>query len=372
MSKKKPSKTPPKPKSPARQKSGGCPARTYTPPEGHPEIPGGNHEKVGVLLLNLGTPDGHDYWSMRRYLKEFLWDERVIDVSRPLWWFLLNVIILTKRPFTSGAAYREIWNHELNESPLKTLSRTQAQHIEKALKKSCGEAVVVDWVQRYGNPSIESGIQNLKAQGCQKILFFALYPQYAAPTSATAFDKCFEVLQGMRWQPAIRTNPPYHDEDAYITALADSVTAHYKTLKWKPDLLIASFHGVPQRYLELGDPYHCQCQKTARLLREKLGMGEDAFKITFQSRFGNEEWLKPYTDETIKGLPDKGVKNLAVICPGFSADCLETLEEIEGENAEYFHEAGGKNFTYIPALNDAPSHMTLLTALIQRELQGWV
>lgn len=343
--------------------------RRYHLPEGHPTIPS---EKIGVIILNLGTPDGHSYWPMRRYLKEFLSDRRVIDLNPLKWWIILNLFVLTKRPFKSGAAYREIWNQERDESPLKTITRAQAEKIERHLKKTIKVPLMVDWAMRYGNPSVESRINALKDAGCTKILFFALYPQYSAPTTATAFDQCFKILQKMRWQPAIRTSPPYHDEDLYISALANSIKAKLKTLPWKPEMILTSFHGVPKRFLTLGDPYHCQCQKTGRLLREKLKWPMDKFMVTFQSRFGPEEWLQPYTDETIEGLAKKGVKNLLVICPGFSSDCLETLEEIEGENQEIFHHHGGENFAYVPCLNDSADHITLLSRLITRELEGWV
>ena len=336
-------------------------------PAGHtPVLP----PRVGVLFIALGTPDGHDPASMRRYLKQFLSDRRVIDVNRVLWWFILNGIILNTRPKKSGEAYAAIWNKELDESPLRTITRAQAKGVAARLADLPG--VVVDWGMRYGNPSIRSRIQALKAQGCQRILFAPLYPQYAAPTTATANDEAFRVLMEERWQPAIRTLPQWHDEPAYIQALAGSVRGHLAALEWEPEVVVASFHGVPKRYLELGDPYHCFCAKTARLLREELGWPEDRLRLSFQSRFGREEWLRPYTDELFAELGQQGVKRIAVITPGFAADCLETLEEIAITGEEQFHAAGGEHFTFIPCLNDSEPHLALLEQLVRRELQGWV
>ena len=326
--------------------------------------------KVGVLFIALGTPDGHDPKSMRRYLKEFLSDRRVIDVNRALWWVILNGIILNTRPKKSGEAYAAIWNKELDESPLRTITRAQAEGVAARLADLPG--VVVDWGMRYGNPSIRSRIQALKQQGCQRILFAPLYPQYAAPTTATANDEAFRVLMEERWQPAIRTLPQWHDEPAYIRALAGSVRAHLAVLDWEPEVVVASFHGVPKRYLELGDPYHCFCAKTARLLREELGWPEERLRLSFQSRFGREEWLRPYTDELFAELGQQGVKRIAVITPGFAADCLETLEEIAITGEEQFHAAGGEQFTFIPCLNASEPHLDLLESLVRGELQGWV
>ena len=326
--------------------------------------------KVGVLFIALGTPDGHDPKSMRRYLKEFLSDRRVIDVNRALWWVILNGVILNTRPKKSGEAYAAIWNKELDESPLRTITRAQAEGVAASLADLPG--VVVDWGMRYGNPSIRSRIQALKQQGCQRILFAPLYPQYAAPTTATANDEAFRVLMEERWQPAIRTLPQWHDEPAYIRALAGSVRAHLDGLDWEPEVVVASFHGVPKRYLELGDPYHCFCAKTARLLREELGWPEERLRLSFQSRFGREEWLRPYTDELFAELGQQGVKRIAVITPGFAADCLETLEEIAITGEEQFHAAGGEQFTFIPCLNASEPHLDLLESLVRRELQGWV
>lgn len=336
-------------------------------PDGHPKI---KRRKVGVLIINLGTPDATDYFSMRKYLKEFLSDSRVIEANRVLWWFILNCIILTKRPTSSGEAYKSIWNKEKDESPLKTITRSQAEKIAKDFGDY--DDVVIEWGMRYGNPSTKAGIESLQAQGCDRILLFPLYPQYAAATTATACDKAFDALKEMRWQPTIRVVPPYFEDPDYIEALADSIQDHIAELEWTPDLVIASFHGLPKRYFEAGDPYHCQCAKTTRLLRNRLGWSEDKLKLTFQSRFGKEEWLQPYTDKTIEQLAKEGKKNIAVVCPGFSADCVETLEEIALEAGEIFKENGGENFTLIPCLNDSQDSIRVLSGLIKNELRGWV
>jgi ferrochelatase len=340
---------------------------THLPPA-HPEIA---HGRVGVLLINLGTPDGTDYWSMRRYLKEFLSDRRVIETNRLIWWPLLNGIILTTRPSRSGRAYASIWNRERDESPLRTITRSQADRLAAALAADYPQ-VTVDWAMRYGQPSIADRIQSLMAAGCDRIVLFALYPQYAAATMATVFDKAFDSLKTMRWQPAVRTNPPYHDDRHYIEALASSVGSHLGSLPWQPEVMLASFHGLPKAYFDKGDPYHCHCAKTARLLREALGWEESKLKMTFQSRFGPAEWLQPYTDETVIALAKAGVKNLAVITPGFAADCVETLEEIAVEAGHLFREHGGENFTVVPCLNDSEVGMAMVKSLVLRELQGWI
>ena len=337
-------------------------------PEKHPEVLYG---RVGVLVINLGTPDGTDYWSMRRYLKEFLSDRRVIETNRLLWWPLLNGIILTTRPGKSGEAYDSIWNGELDESPLRTITRSQSEKLAGALGARLPN-VIVDWAMRYGQPSIADRLQGLKDRGCDRILLFALYPQYSAATSATVFDKAFDALKRMRWQPAIRTNPPYHDTPAYIDAVAKSLQANLVELDWEPDAVIASYHGLPKEYFSKGDPYHCHCHKTTRLLREALGWDQDRLKLTFQSRFGRAEWLQPYTDRTVEALARGGVRNLAVITPGFASDCVETLEEIAMEVGEIFHENGGENFAAIPCLNDSDVSIGMLDTLLSRELQGWV
>jgi len=326
--------------------------------------------KVGVLLINLGTPDATDYWSMRAYLKEFLSDRRVVESNRLLWWFILNGPILLQRPFSSAKAYRSIWNNKRDESPLRTITRGQGEKLARALKGN--KNIVVDWAMRYGTPSTTSRIEALKAQGCDRILLFALYPQYAAATTATAYDKAFEALGAMRWQPAVRTVPAYYDDAAYIDALAKSLKRETAKLTWKPDVILASFHGLPVAYTEKGDPYHTHCAATVRALREKLGCSEDFLRLTFQSRFGKAEWLQPYTDKTVEALAGQGVKNLAIVTPGFAADCVETLEEIAIENGDIFRENGGENFAAIPCLNDSADGMKVIQALVERELKGWV
>ena len=336
-------------------------------PSDHPEIP---PRRVGVLLVNLGTPDATDYWSMRRYLKEFLSDRRVIEVNPVLWWFILNVIILSVRPGRKGKDYEKIWNRERNESFLKTITRSQADKL--AEHYASDPRLLVDWAMRYGNPSIASRLDALRKAGCDRILLVPLYPQYAAATTATVCDKAFEALAAMRWQPSLRVAPAWFDEPAYIEALAASLEAGLAQLSFKPNLIIASYHGMPEEYLTKGDPYHCQCAKTTRLLRERLALGEDRLMMTFQSRFGSAEWLKPYTIDTVRELPAKGVKNLVVITPGFTADCLETLEEIAMENAHVFKAAGGENFAHIPCLNDSEGGMAVIRDVVGRELQGWV
>ena len=338
-----------------------------TLPPSHPTI---KHGKVGVLLVNLGTPDGTDYKSMRRYLKEFLSDKRVIEWSRLFWYPILYGIVLNTRPRRVGKAYEAIWNKEQNESYLRTYTRSQAELLASRFSEL--PDVIVDWGMRYGQPSIASKLDALKEKGCERIVLFPLYPQYAASTTATVNDKAFDALKQMRWQPALRTVPPYHDEPRYIEALAQSITEKLATLDWEPEVLLTSFHGIPQSYFQAGDPYYCHCQKTARLLREKLGWDEKKLQITFQSRFGPEEWLQPYTDKTVERLAQEGIKKIAVINPGFVSDCLETLEEIAGEAAEIFHHNGGEKFVHIPCLNDSEAGMDVLETVVRRELQGWV
>jgi ferrochelatase len=337
-------------------------------PAGHPQASCG---AVGVLLVNLGTPDATDAKSVRRYLREFLHDKRVIEEDTITWKFVLNAIILPLRPGRKGLDYQKIWNNEKNESPLKTITRSQADKLTAALA-SCGGRVVVDWAMRYGNPSMRARLAGLMSQGCDRILVVPLYPQYAAATSATVCDEAFRALMKMRWQPALRVAPPYFDNPVYIDALATSLDAHVRTLSFAPEVILASFHGIPQDYFDKGDPYYCHCAKTTRLLRERLRLEDDKLIMTFQSRFGRAEWLKPYTDATVKALAARSVKNLAVITPGFSADCLETLEEIAGENADYFRHAGGENFAAIPCLNDSEAGMRVIETVVRRELQGWV
>jgi ferrochelatase len=352
---------------------------THRPP-GHPQVAYG---RVGVLLLNLGTPDATSYWPMRRYLKEFLSDRRVIEVPRWKWWPILNGIILTVRPGPKGRDYEKIWNKDKGEGPLKTITRSQAEKLAARLGAGLaaqqpgaagdGDAkVVVDWAMRYASPSTESRIRALKDQGCDRILLLPLYPQYAAATTATAADQAFLALMGMRWQPAVRVAPSYHDDPAYIDGLRRSIARSLATLDFEPERLICSFHGMPEAYLHAGDPYHCQCLKTSRLLREKLGWSERTWLTTFQSRFGRDVWLQPYTDATVRRLAAEGVKRLAIVAPGFSADCLETLEELDGENREYFMHGGGERFAYLPALNDSEEGLDVIEAVVRRELMGWV
>jgi len=338
-------------------------------PEDHPPVKAG---RVGVLLMNLGTPEATDYWSMRAYLKEFLSDTRVIETSRWLWWPILNLIILQTRPKKKGRDYDTIWNHEKNEGPLKTITRAQAEQTMAALRDEFGDRISVDWAMRYGKPPVKDALEKLLAEGCDRILLVPLYPQYSAATSATACDKAFEALMQMRWQPSVRVAPPYHDDPVYIDALADSMQASLAKLDFEPDVILTSFHGVPKSYLMKGDPYHCQCAKTSRLLRERMGWSADRWKLTFQSRFGPEEWLQPYTDETVKSLAESGVRKIALVAPGFSADCLETLEELDGENREIFMEHGGEQFAYLPCLNDSAEGMRVIEHVVRRELQGWL
>jgi len=336
-------------------------------PPGHPVLP---RRRVGVLLVNLGTPDATDYWSMRRYLKEFLSDRRVIEENPIKWWLVLNLIILTVRPGRKGRDYDKIWNKALNESFLKTITRSQSDKLGAALS---GEPrILVEWAMRYGNPSIRSKLDAMQASGCDRILVVPLYPQYAAATTATVCDKVFEALAAMRWQPTLRVAPAYFDSPVYIDALATSLEQSLAKLSFKPEVILASFHGMPEEYLRKGDPYYCQCHATARLLRDRLKLDDKQLMLTFQSRFGPAEWLKPYTDATVKALAERGVKNLAVITPGFSSDCLETLEEIAMENAEIFRHAGGENFAAIPCLNDSPGGIAVIRDVTMRELQGWV
>ena len=344
-------------------------ARPAHAPADHPRLPA---SKTGVLLANLGTPDHYSYWPMRRYLAEFLSDKRVIDYPAWKWQPLLQLIILTKRPFSSGAAYKSIWNEEQNESPLMTITRAQTARIADAMADRYGDKVMVDFCMRYGNPSTPDKVRALVEAGCERILFFPLYPQYAGATTATANDQFFRALMDQAWQPAARTVPAYFDHPAYIEALAQSVERAYQEMSDRPDILVCSYHGMPERYLMQGDPYHCQCQKTTRLLKERLGWDNSDLVTTFQSKFGPEEWLKPYTVDHVATLAKEGKKNIAVIAPAFSADCIETLEEINEEIKESFEEAGGEDFTYIPCLNDDAAHIEALTTIISENLAGWV
>ena len=327
--------------------------------------------RIGVLLVNLGTPDATNYWAMRRYLKEFLSDRRVIEENRLKWWLVLNLIILSVRPGRKGRDYDKIWNKERDESPLKTITRSQSDKLEEIFEK-LDKRVRVDWAMRYGNPSIRSRLEALVDQSCDRILLVPLYPQYAAATTATVCDEAFRALARMRFQPALRVATPYYAESVYIDALAASLNAELANLKFKPDVIVASYHGVPESYVEKGDPYVQHCTETTRLLRQKLKLDEERLVMTFQSRFGKAEWVKPYTDATVKSLAEQGVKNLAVITPGFAADCLETLEEIGMENAEIFKHAGGQNFAAIPCLNDSAGGIAVIRDIATRELKGWI
>jgi ferrochelatase len=327
--------------------------------------------RIGILLVNLGTPDAADATSVRRYLREFLSDARVIENQGLIWKFVLNAIILPRRPQVKARDYQKIWNRERNESPLKTITRAQAAKLRPTVD-ALDPNIVVDWAMRYGNPSLDSRLEALAKCGCERILLLPLYPQYAAATTATVCDKAFETLLKLRDQPSLRVVPPYYDDPIYIEALASSLEAELKKLSFAPEVILASFHGMPKSYVEQGDPYPIHCAETMRLLRARLKLDESKLMLTFQSRFGRAEWLKPYTDLTVKSLAGKGVKNLAVITPGFSADCLETLEEIAVENAGYFKSNGGVNFAAIPCLNDSDAGMSVIAHLVRRELQGWI
>jgi len=331
-------------------------------------LPGGG--RIGVLLVNLGTPDSTGYWAMRRYLKEFLSDRRVIEENRLKWWLVLNLIILTVRPGRKGRDYDKIWNRERDESPLKTITRSQSDKLDEIFEK-VDRRIRVDWAMRYGNPSIRSRLEALAAQDCERILIVPLYPQYAAATTATVCDEVFRALTRMRFQPTLRVAAPYFAEPVYIDALAASVNAALAKLSFKPEVIIASYHGMPEAYVANGDPYLKHCTETTALLRKKLKFSDERLILTFQSRFGTAEWIKPYTDATVKSLAGRGVKNLAVMTPGFSADCLETLEEIAMENADIFRSAGGENFAAIPCLNDSSGGMAVIRDVVTRELKGW-
>jgi ferrochelatase len=327
-------------------------------------------ERIGVLLVNLGTPDTADATGVRVYLREFLSDPRVIEDQGLKWKLLLNGIILRIRPRRKARDYRKIWNTEKNESPLKTITRAQAEKLAAAIADH--DHVVVDWAMRYGNPSIASRIETLTAQGCDRLLVVPLYPQYSAATSATVCDEVFRVLGRMRAQPTLRVTPPYYDDPDYIEALAVSIHSHLATLPFAPEAIVASFHGMPQEYVDKGDPYQAQCVATTEALRRRMGLDASKLLLTFQSRFGFDEWLKPYTDKTMVRLAKEGVRRIAVVTPGFSADCLETLEEIAQENAEIFKHNGGEQFAFIPCLNDSDPGMDVIRQLVLRELQGWI
>ena len=334
-----------------------------------PDHPAFKDPKVGVLLLNLGTPDSPDYWPMRRYLGEFLSDRRVIETNPLLWQLILQGIILNVRPQRSGANYRKIWDNDAGDSPLRVITKRQTEKLQARL----GDKVIVDFGMRYGNPSTESKLRAMMAAGCTRILLCPLYPQYSATTTATANDAAFDVLKTMRWQPAIRTLPPYFDSPEYVAALAQSIADGVAALPFKPDVVLTSYHGMPVEYLLKGDPYYCDCLKTTRLVRETLGWSRDLLRVTFQSRFGPDEWLQPYTDKTLMALGAEK-KKVAILAPAFSADCIETLEELAITGREQFVHAGGghDDYAYIPCLNDTDVGMKMLEAVVRRELGGWL
>jgi ferrochelatase len=327
-------------------------------------------ERVGVLLVNLGTPDTADARGVRVYLREFLSDARVIEKQGLRWKLILNGIILQIRPRRKARDYRKIWNTEQNESPLKTITRAQSEKLAASIADH--DHLVVDWAMRYGNPSIQSRIEALTAQGCTRLLVVPLYPQYSASTSATVCDEVFRVLAKMRAQPILRVTPPYYADANYIDALAVSIETHLATLPFEPELIVASFHGMPKDYIDKGDPYQQHCTATTELLRKRMGLDDSRLLLTFQSRFGFDEWLQPYTDKTMERLGKEGVRRIAVLTPGFSSDCLETLEEIAQENAEIFKHNGGEEFAFIPCLNDSDPGMDVIRQLVLRELQGWI
>ncbi len=326
----------------------------------HPDV---NFGKKGVLLINLGTPDSTGWWDIRKYLKEFLSDRRVIEVNPIIWQIILNFFILTFRPSKTARAYKQIWRKDTNESPLLYYTKKQSNELNR---KIGSENIVVDFAMRYGNPSIKSKLHQLKNEGCENIVIFPLYPQYAAATTATVCDEVYRSLMKMRWQPSLQIIPHYESEPLYIDALVSSIERKIKTLRWNPDLIISSYHGIPKTYFDKGDPYHCYCHKTTRLIKEKFKKVE--VKTTFQSRFGPQEWLTPYTDKTLENLPKEGIKNLLVICPGFASDCVETLEEINIQGRETFIEKGGENFDLIPCLNDSLDHINLFEKLVKKYL----
>ena len=326
----------------------------------HPKI---NYGKTGVLLINLGTPDSTGWWDIRKYLKEFLSDRRVIEVNPIIWQIILNLFILTFRPSKTAKAYKEIWMNDIDKSPLRFYTEMQSKKLGERIEN---ENLIVDFAMRYGNPSIKSKIEKMQKEGCEKLIIFPLYPQYASPTTATVCDEVFRVLMKMRWQPAIQILPHYESEPLYIDAIVKSINKKLSEIDWRPDLIVASYHGIPKKYFEKGDPYHCYCQKTTRLIAEKFK--EVEIITTFQSRFGPQEWLQPYTDKTLENLPKEGKKRIFVISPGFASDCVETLEEISIQGKESFEKAGGEKFGFIPCLNDNDDHINLLEHLIKKYL----
>ena len=326
----------------------------------HPKI---KYGKTGVLLVNLGTPDSTNWFDIRKYLKEFLSDRRVIEVNPIIWKLILNLFILTFRPSKTAKAYKEIWMNDINMSPLRYYTEMQTKKLKVKIEN---KEVIVDYAMRYGNPSINSKIKKLQDSGCENLIVLPLYPQYAAATTATVCDEVYRSLMRMRWQPSLQIIPHYESDPIYINALVNSIKKKLSEIKWKPDVIIASYHGIPKKYFDKGDPYQCYCQKTSRLIKEKFD--EISIKTTFQSRFGPQEWLKPYTDKTFEELPKEGKKNILVICPGFSSDCVETLEEISIQGKESFMSNGGNNFDVVPCLNDGDDHINLLEHLIKKYL----
>ena len=326
--------------------------------EKHPVVKFG---KTGIILINLGTPDSTSWWDIRKYLKEFLSDKRVIELNPIIWQVILNLFILTFRPSKTAHAYKKIWRKETNESPLLYFTRNQASKLNIKIGT---EKIIVDFAMRYGNPSIKSKLNMLKKEGCENIVILPLYPQYAAATTATVCDEVYRSLMNMRWQPSLQVIPHYESDPLYIDAITQSIRKKMASINWKPDLIISSYHGIPKKYFDKGDPYHCYCHKTTRLIKEKFK--EIDIQTTFQSRFGPQEWLKPYTDKTLESLPSKGVKNLLVICPGFASDCVETLEEINIQGREIFMENGGENFDLVPCLNDNDDHIKLFEKLVKK------
>ncbi len=326
----------------------------------HPPI---NYGKTGVLIVNLGTPDSTDWLDIRKYLKEFLSDNRVIEVNPVIWQLILNLFILTFRPSKTAKAYKEIWMKDENMSPLLYYTQKQSEKISNSLLR---ENLLIDFAMRYGNPSIKSKIYKLQEQGCENLVILPLYPQYAAATTATVCDEVYRTLMQMRWQPSLKIIPHYESDSLYIHALVKSINKKINEINWKPDLIIASYHGIPKKYFDKGDPYHCYCHKTTRLISEKFNSID--IKTTFQSRFGPQEWLQPYTDKTLESLPKEGKKNILTICPGFASDCVETLEEILIQGKESFLSSGGENFDMIPCLNDNDDHITLLKSLIEKNI----
>ena len=326
----------------------------------HPPIKFG---KTGVLLINLGTPDSTSWFDIRKYLKEFLSDRRVIEVNPLIWQIILNVFILNFRPSKTAKAYKEIWMKKENISPLLYYTKKQAEKLSSSIS---ADNLIVDFAMRYGNPSIKSKIFKLHGMGCENLIILPLYPQYAAATTATVCDEVYRTLMSMRWQPSLKIIPHYESEPLYIDALVNSINSKIKEIDWKPDLILASYHGIPKKYFDKGDPYHCYCHKTTRLISEKFDSIE--IKTTFQSRFGPQEWLQPYTDKTLENLPKEGKKNILTICPGFSSDCVETLEEILIQGKESFLSSGGENFDMVPCLNDKDDHILLFKSLVQKAI----